>query len=129
MRIRHALATAITATTLAVGALAAPVQAAPAAARNAGAGPSAAASASDDVFYTTQATKQYTCAKTTCRVKRSLFKGQPLSISCYYVGQSVSGNKIWYYTTTWQYEYWVDGYTPGQHINTGADPRPGVPRC
>lgn len=123
MRMRHALATAMTATTLALGALAAPAQAAP---ENA---PSAAASASDDVFFTTQATKQYTCAKTTCRVKRKLFAGQPLSISCYYVGQSVSGNKIWYYTTTWQYEVWVDGYTPGQHINTGSDPRPGIPRC
>ncbi|MGI5380442.1 hypothetical protein ACQEV2_40680 [Streptomyces sp. CA-251387] len=114
MRIRRALATATLGTALAFGALAVPAP---------------TASASDDVFYTTQATKQYTCAKTTCRVKRNLFEGQPLSISCYYVGQSVSGNKIWYYTTTWQYEVWVDGYTPGQHINTGADPKPGIPRC
>ncbi|MFE0252370.1 hypothetical protein [Streptomyces sp. NPDC059010] len=129
MRIRHALATTITATTLALGALAAPAPAAPAAAPNNATGASATAPANDDVFYTTQATNQYTCAKTTCRVKRKLSKGYALSISCYYVGQSVSGNKIWYYTTTWQYEYWVDGYTPGQHINTGSDPRPGVPRC
>ncbi|MEU8034892.1 hypothetical protein [Streptomyces sp. NPDC049099] len=92
--------------------------------------PSSAVSApSDDVFFTTQATKQYTCAKTTCRVKRNLFKDQPLSIRCYHVGQPVSGNSIWYYTTTWEGEHWVDGYTPGQHINTGADPRPGIGRC
>ncbi|MBD0710841.1 hypothetical protein BU197_21430 [Streptomyces sp. CBMA291] len=114
MRIRGALATAAVGTAVALGVSAVP---------------SSAASQSDDVFFTTQATKQYTCAKTTCQVKRNLFSGQPLSISCYYVGQSVGGNTIWYYTTTWQFEVWVDGYTPGQHINTGADPRPGVPRC
>ncbi|GGW55662.1 hypothetical protein GCM10010503_35940 [Streptomyces lucensis JCM 4490] len=92
--------------------------------------PSAAVSvASDDTYFTTQATKQYTCAKTTCRVKRNLFKGQPLWLNCYYVGQRVSGNSIWYNTTTFEGEYWVDGYTPGQYINTGSDPRPGIARC
>ncbi|MET8560958.1 hypothetical protein ABZV75_10295 [Streptomyces flaveolus] len=90
---------------------------------------SAASTASDDTFFTTQATKQYTCAKTTCGVKRNLFQDQPLMISCYKTGQRVSGNPVWYYTTTFEGEHWVDGYTPGQHINTGSDPRPGIPRC
>jgi len=77
----------------------------------------------------TRAIKQYTCPQTTCHSVRDLFQGQPLEITCYKRGQSISGNNVWYYTWAFEGEHNTYGYVSGQYVNTGADPRPGVPRC
>ena len=50
--------------------------------------------------------------------------GTRVTVSCYTVGQNVTGDAVWYHTVRP-----TAGYVAGLNLDTGTDPAPGVPKC
>jgi hypothetical protein len=50
--------------------------------------------------------------------------GSKVTVTCYVIGQRVSGDAVWYHVTRP-----VSGFVAGNHLNTGRDPAYQIPRC
>jgi hypothetical protein len=50
--------------------------------------------------------------------------GSKVTVSCYVLGQAISGDDVWYHVTKP-----VSGFVSGSHLNTGHDPAYQIPSC
>jgi hypothetical protein len=90
------------------------------------AAPAAAATTSGPVFHTTVTGLRVRSGPSTNYRQLGVLgaAGSPVKISCWYYGQSIVGDSIWYRISTPR-----SGYVSGYYVDTGRDPNPAIPRC